>query len=455
MKELIKRILHEHLTEQRESWTEEKLRELTSKYNSLTDFLKNERKAADALRRKGLFDEFTSHMKRVNNKSFTDDEIEQEAKKYPNQAEFAKGSPNHYNAYKRRKLQDKFRNFLPLKNIRWTDEMLRDEAAKYTTIKDFVNNSGGAYKTAHDRGILDDITKHIPRTKIWTYDEVIDDAKKYKDFNEFTKKSPTFFQAKSHGWLDDVKKFLPLRIIFWTKEMCQKEADKYTTKRDFKKNSPKAYSSAFTHGWLPDITKHMTVLGDKFKRMVYVFEFPDNHAYVGLTQDKQRRNYSHFDTVKITSPIAKHIVETGLQPEYKELSVYIDAKQAQELEDCTIQKYRQDGWIMLNKQKGGNLGACRTTFTKEMVQQIANKYTTRVDFKRQDTAAYQAAQKYGWLKDVVSNIPKQDRTVWTYEKVKELANTVNSRAQLKYKNQSAYQQARREGWLNDFFPTNK
>jgi hypothetical protein len=454
MRELIRHILHEHLTEQRESWTEEKLRELTFKYNTLTDFLKNERKAADALRRKGLYDEFTSHMDKV--KTYSEEEIEQEARKYPNQAAFAKGSPNYYNAYKRRKLQDKFRNFLPLKNIRWTDEMLRDEAAKYNTIKDFVNNSGGAYKTAHDRGILDDITKHIPRTKIWTYDEVIDDAKKYKDFNEFTKNSPTFFQARSNGWLDDVKKFLPLRIIFWTKEMCQKEADKYTTKRDFKKNSPKAYSSAFTHGWLPDITKHMIVLGDKFKIMVYVFEFPDNHAYVGLTQDKQRRNYSHFDTVKITSPIAKHIVETGLQPEYKELSVYIDAKQAQELEDCTIQKYRQDGWIMLNKQKGGNLGACRTTFTKEMVQQIANKYTTRVDFKRQDTAAYQAAQKYGWLKDVVSHIPKQDRTVWTYDKVKELANTVNSRAQLKYKNQSAYQQARREGWLDMLFPiTNK
>ena len=140
MRELIRHILHEHLKEQRETWTDEKLRNLTLNYDSLTEFLKNERKAADALRRKGLFDEFTSHMKRVNNKSFTDDEIEQEARKYANQTEFAKGSPNHYNAYKRRKLQDKFRHFLPLKNIRWTDEMLRDEAAKYTTIKDFVNN---------------------------------------------------------------------------------------------------------------------------------------------------------------------------------------------------------------------------------------------------------------------------------------------------------------------------
>jgi hypothetical protein len=449
MRELIRHILHEHIIEQRENWTKEKLRDLTLKYNSLTDFLENEKKAAYALRDKGLYDEFTSHM--VKPKTYSDEEIEQEARKYSNQAAFAKGSPNYYNAYKRRKLQDKFRHFLPLKITKWTDEMLRDEAAKYTTLKDFVENSGSAYKTAHDRGILQDITKHMPRVKIWTYDEALKEAQKYNTFAEFSKNSPAFFQSKQNGWLDDFKKFLS-HTISWTKEMCQTEADKYTTKRDFKKNSPKAYSSAFTHGWLPDITKHMIVLGDKFKRMVYVFEFPDNHAYVGLTQDKQRRNYSHLDTVKITSPIARHIVETGLQPEYKELSVYIDAKQAQELEDCTIQKYRQDGWIMLNKQKGGNLGACRTTFTKELVQQIANKYTTRLDFKTQDAAAYRAAQKYGWLKDVVAHIPKQDRTVWTYDKVKELAKTVSNRAQLKYKSQSAYQQARINGWLDELFP---
>jgi hypothetical protein len=329
--------------------------------------------------------------------------------------------------------------------------MLRDEAAKHQTLKDFAEKSGSAYKTAHDRGIFDDITKHMPRIKIWTYDEALKEAQKYNTFAEFSKHSAAFFQSKQNGWLDDFKKFLS-HTISWTKEMCQKEADKYTTKRDFKKNSPKAYSAAHTHGWLPDITKHMIVLGDKFKRMVYVFEFPDNHAYVGLTQDKQRRNYSHFDTVKITSPIARHIVETGLQPEYKELSVYIDAKQAQELEDCTIQKYRQDGWIMLNRQKGGNLGACRTTFTKELVQQIANKYTKRLDFKTQDAAAYRAAQKYGWLEDVVAHIPKHDSTKWTYDKVKELAKTVNNRAQLKYKNQTAYQQARINGWLDEFFP---
>jgi hypothetical protein len=449
MKELIRHILREHLREQRESWTKEKLRDLTLKYNSLTDFLKNEKKAAYALRDKGLYDEFTSHMDKV--KTYSEEEIEQEARKYPNQAAFAKGSPNHYNVYKRRKLQDKFRNFLPLKITKWTDEMLRDEASKYQTLKDFIDNSPSAYNISHKRGIFDDITKHMPKIKIWTYDEALKEAQKYNTFAEFSKHSAAFFQSKQNGWLDDFKKFLS-HTISWTKEMCQKEADKYTTKRDFKKNSPKAYSAAHTHGWLPDITKHMIVLGDKFKRMVYVFEFPDNHAYVGLTQDKQRRNYSHFDTVKITSPIAKHIVETGLQPEYKELSVYIDAKQAQELEDCTIQKYRQDGWIMLNKQKGGNLGACRTTFTKEMVQQIANKYTKRLDFKTQDAAAYRAAQKYGWLKDVVAHIPKHDSTKWTYDKVKELSSTVNSRAELKYKNQSAYQQARINGWLDELFP---
>ena len=238
----------------------------------------------------------------------------------------------------------------------------------------------------------------------------------------------------------------------WTKELAHQEALKYNTKNEFKINSPRAYSASHVHGWVNDITKHMIVMGDKFKRMVYVFEFSDNHAYVGLTQDKMRRNYSHLDTEKLTSPIARHIVKTGKQPEYKELSVYIDAKEAEELVDSTIKKYKEYGWTMLNKQKGGNLGASKTNFTKEMVQQIVKKYTKRLDFKVQDAAAYRAAQKYGWLKDVVSHIPKYDSTIWTYDKIKELASTVNSRAQLKYKNCTAYQNARTNKWLDEFFP---
>ena len=76
VRELIKKHL-DLLKEERERWDLEKLLDITSKYNNLTDFLKNERKAADVLRRRGLYDELTSHMTR-SNRSYTDDEIKDE-----------------------------------------------------------------------------------------------------------------------------------------------------------------------------------------------------------------------------------------------------------------------------------------------------------------------------------------------------------------------------------------
>jgi hypothetical protein len=451
MRELIRDIIRNFINEQRESWSLDKLKDISKNYTSLSEFLKNETKAAHAMRRLGVYDEYTSHMKRQT-ESFTDDEIETEARKYKNQADFAKGSPKHYVAFKRRKLQNKFRDFLPTKIKKWTDEMLKKEASKYSTLKDFIENSASAYKISQDRGIFDDITKHMPKIKVWTYDEAKDEAKKYNTFAEFVKNSPAYNQSRSHGWIKDFQEFLDTKNFRWTKELVQKEADKYKTRVEFKKNSPRAYSAAHQHGWIDDVTKDMIQLGHLYKRMVYAYEFSDNTVYVGLTLNKEKRHSSHNDLVKISSPVAKHILKTKLTPEFKVISDYIDAQDAQDLENCTIENYRQNGWNILNSHKGGGLGACRRFWTKDMVQKEAEKYTTRGEFKKNSKNAYQAAQKYGWLEELTKNMEYADTTVWKYDKVKELADISKNRSDLKNKSQSAYASALRNGWLDEFFP---
>jgi hypothetical protein len=238
----------------------------------------------------------------------------------------------------------------------------------------------------------------------------------------------------------------------WTKDLAHQEALKYNTKVDFKKNSPRAYSAAHMHGWIDDITKHMIPLGHLYKRMVYAYEFPDNNVYIGLTLNKGKRDQAHKDTNKIISPVAQHIVDTNLTPEYKIISDYVGAQEAQDLENCTIEKYKQDGWVILNSYIGGSLGACRRFWTKEMAHNEALKYNTKIDFKKGNKNAYQASQKYGWLNDITTHMKPVDRIVWTYDKTKEFAKQFNSRAEMKYASISAYDRARTQGWLDEFFP---
>jgi hypothetical protein len=335
--------------------------------------------------------------------------------------------------------------------LKWTDELLRQEALKYTTKKDFLKNSESAYKTAKRRGIFDEITQHMDRVKIWTYDEAFEESRNYRNKQDF-KNSPAYYQSVRNGWLND---FFENSIIRWTKEMAHQEALKYETKIEFKKGSSKAYGAAHEHGWIDDITKHMVPVGNLYERMVYVYEFPDNHVYVGLTSDKKRRHKDHTDINKVSSPVAKHIIETGLDPIYKEESVYITAQDAQNLEQCTIDRYRSYGWTILNTNKAGGLGKCkRTELTMEIIRDLASQYPTRVAFKRAHNKEYAIAQKYGWLEDVVANIPKQDSTKWTYEKTKEYSKQFNTRSELKSSNQSAYNSALNNKWLDEFFPTN-
>ena len=439
--------------EQREKWTLDKLRDISQDYTNITDFLKNEINASHAMRRMGIYDELTSHMEKP--VKYTEEDIEKEARKYTNQADFAKGSPLHYNAFKRRKLQNKFREFLPTKIKKWTDEMLKKEASKYTTLKDFYENSASAYKISQDRGIFDEITKHMPRVKIWTYDEAKKEALKYDNFPEFRKNSPAYYQSEKNGWNNEFMQFLKLAKGEWkkyTKDMVIADVAKCHNRVEFRDKFPQAYKAARENGWYDEVTEPLINVVDDRTRLIYAYEFSDNSVYVGLTVNERRRNFNHLNTIEPESPVAQHMIKTGLQPLYKIIAKDLTPKESQEAEGCTEEKYRSEGWTVLNRYKTGSLGACRKFWTKELAQKEAEKYTTRGEFKKNSKNAYQAAHKYGWLEDLTKNMGYADTTIWKYDKVKELAATCKNRSELKSKSQSAYWSALKNGWLEEFFP---
>jgi hypothetical protein len=345
-----------------------------------------------------------------------------------------------------------------MKETKYSDEDLKNIASNYSFMKDFREKSGGAFKTAYNRGILDSITTHIPKPKVWSYEEAKNEAQKYETFNDFQRNSPAFNQSYKNGWTEDFKNFLKLGKDEWkkyTKEMVIADVAKSVNKNDFRSKFPKAYKAAREYGWYEEVTKPLVKVVDDRSRIIYAYEFTDNTVYVGLTVTEKRRKSNHLNIDDVESPVAQHILDTGLEPTYKVIARDLTPKEAQEFEGCTEEKYKSEGWKILNRYKTGSLGACRRFWNEESIYDAAKPFKTSSDFKKGNYAAYQAAQKYGYLKDITDKMEPVDQTIWTYEKTKEFAKQFDSRSQLKSASQSAYHRARTQGWLDEFFPKTK
>ena len=105
---------------------------------------------------------------------------------------------------------------------------------------------------------------------------------------------------------------------YWTKERCQEESLKYDRKIDFITNKKTTYQAAYRKGFLDDICKHMKILGDKYNRCIYSYEFSDKHVYIGLTFNLEKRhNYRLLDK---KDPVTKHYELTKLIPIRKQLT---------------------------------------------------------------------------------------------------------------------------------------
>ena len=237
---------------------------------------------------------------------------------------------------------------------------------------------------------------------------------------------------------------------YWTKEMCHKEALRFKSKSEFQFNSKSAYNKSLDKGWLDEICLHMEILGNKFKRCIYVYEFSDNYAYIGLTYNIKER---HKDRLKDKNDsVTKYINKTGLKPIRKQLTDYIDVEEAIKMEEYYVNFYKENGWNILNKVKTGSIGGNNLKWTFDKCKEEALKYKTRNEYKMGSESSYQKARINGWLDDICLHMEKRNNNpinYWTYEKCHELAIKYKFRTEFKNENRSAYNSAYKNKWLDD------
>jgi len=286
----------------------------------------------------------------------------EEALKYKCKKDFKLNSETAYNLTIKKSWMSEFSQHMTGRTLNWNVNMCKIDALKYKHKRDFIKYSSKAYHASIRIGCLDEVTAHMVRpencNKFWDKEKCREEALKYSSRVDFQKKSMSAYQAAStNKWMDDIAKHMVRPENYnkiWNIETCTTEALKYETRTEFCDKSKGAYIVAHRLKIIDNICSHMKTCGSLMYRCVYVYEFMDNHAYVGLTHNFDIRNKQHHRSIK--SSVNKHIIKTGLLPKHKILSEYVDVYLAQKLEKEYYLDYVKNGWDMLNIASTGGVG---------------------------------------------------------------------------------------------------
>jgi len=338
----------------------------------------------------------------------------------------------------------------------WTKEKCQELALQCETRTSFHKKHPTGYNTSNKNGWLDEICSHMIELKkpndYWTKELCEKKALKYNTKKDFRKYCSSAYRASLYNnWLYVFSHMIPQHKPkgYWTKKRCQEEALKYKSKTEFKNNRSSAYSIAYNNGWLNDICSHMEIIGNRYTRCIYVYEFKNNYAYVGLTYNLRKRNNSHLS--KADSPVYQHIKNICKDYELIQLTDYIPVIEAQKLEENYVIKYKENGWNMLNKATPGSIGGAYYIWTYELVKEEALKYKSRIEFIKNASGAHDYAYSRNIMDDVCSHMEyiQKPNGYWTKEKCQKIALKYNKRSDFKTHSYGPYQAARKKGWLDD------
>lgn len=224
----------------------------------------------------------------------------------------------------------------------------------------------------------------------WTEERIREVAKECISRSDFYNKySTACVKARELQILDGLfpRKHKPNN--YWNEENIRKHAKEFRTKTEFCKKYTKGYYNALKLNIIDDL--NFKTVGHKFKRCVYIFKFELNYIYIGLTCDYERRIQEHLGG-KYNTTVQKFMQQNpSLKFDYYKISKYIDSKQAAIQEKMLINKYKKEGYNILNKVKGGGLGGFKK-YSNEYIFNIFKQYTKASEVIKEYPGVYHAAQ---------------------------------------------------------------
>ena len=304
----------------------------------------------------------------------------------------------------------------------WNHDKVALVAEGFKTRNEFRKHAGGAYAWARTHGVLDAVCAHMKPLVRYDINKVKALASETGTRSDFAAHFPSAYAwAKRNNVLDEVCAHMTVIRQRWSRASVRKEAKKHKSKQTFANSSPGAYEYAQRNGLLESICQHMPTRGHRYKRALYVYEFENGSAYIGLTFDYAKRDAEHHRR----GPVFRELKKS--KAKFVRLEKWMPAAEAARAEAGLIEEYRKTGWRILNSAKAGGLGGDETIWTDVAIQREAQKYDTLKAFREGSPSAYATAIAKGIIESL-SHL-KRERSSWDFESVKKEARKYSSRAE--------------------------
>lgn len=222
-------------------------------------------------------------------------------------------------------------------------------------------------------------------TPKWTRDRIAELASECTTLAEFCKKYPRAYEkVKDKKWndlLSGLKRNAKGRE--WTREMISEIISNCTSLSEFRVSHTRAYQYMISHKW-HDLASGLARVGDNGMPpvwSVYRWYFPETNAvYIGLTNNYTRRINEEL-RYSSASLVHDYIEENSCTYEVSEIYSGLDATEASRLEVESIARSRDDGYVVLNKNRGGTLGGQRRPYDVEFTRYLVARYDSNGNYR--------------------------------------------------------------------------
>ena len=339
----------------------------------------------------------------------------------------------------------------------WTEASILSVIGECSSKKQFRKRYPGAYNSIKRHGwshLYDSLGSHLPNKSTvgsdnikWSRTTIPALVEQCSTYSEFCKKYPrTYEKIKKKRWFDLLENLPHATRNKWTLQKLNDLISSSQSLYTFRQDHRSAYRYIISHKLYDLLDRLPRILpsADTLNWSLYRWLFPETHSvYIGISMNVTQRLKAELRDVH-SSPVKHHIDTTGTSYQITILHEDLSGREAAQQEIATIQQYKDDGYNVLNRNRGGSLGSYNGSTEpylqpslSDLLSEAFTRYADYASFK-QDTVLYNEIKRMHAIKHVEHTFFKQH--------VEQIVPLCSDLTEFRKKYPAEYHRIRQCGW---------